>query len=845
MKGHVRLSESGRSYIVIFGKIGGPNSLYKSFSLDEYGSTTKALAAAKKWHKENQDWVEGRQTANSIKVDKHLEKFKKGSKIHISSTAKELGVGYAVVHNQLKRKFKGKFEVLEGENPWYDRKTRLPYTKDGIRFEPKLFQYYDKDGKIQNRSFWQTQATKGGATVGEWNVLTEGRKGGKTWDKIYKFPTKAAALKFHEDYKIKTSGEVGKLRRYLDAEIAKSGGKKLSFASAKDLKTKANSKVLDSEVWATLNENPKYKNKVNPFPLRQAYIKPFTAAQKKSLMDAYSGEVKKWDFKNYKYGINPTSDRKLYKRMETFFRYQDTPWRYKFNFQAPGGWMIQQMDRAAAYGNPKYKPILNKAGKVIGMKDEGISYYMSRKMAPSNASKLISSHPHFEQVQKIVDIAAKAKAPLTSQTDKASKALVALFPKGFDASALSLSRLLGYLNEHKGPVVTKNAIQLHHIKPLKSLGDATNPKNIMPLRRDLNTLANTIDQQVRKGDLSRIPELKEARVKINVDDTLYGRGTRDATKLLRQETEALYEPLSKYKPKDWSKLQTWLLKSFNESPFNNQRRTAIALNCPFTKAEGGRIGYALGSATINCVNTKLTNDPIQSSLKLRATEGIGKIRGAATNFLKMLGRGGVKAAPYAAIAAAGAAIEPLVKKFMVDDPTTYLTDENQMKGMLLATIEGEPPKVDEEILKWQYPGMAASAAAAIPGSSAMMKARRAKGFGTPRAALGPVGKFLAGSFSPLGVAATLPLHIAAQRKGGTDWGDIATDPMNWMAPAFAATGAKMATRGMAPTGILAKAIRMGMKPSTLRFISSKLGMPGLALTAGMWGYDKWKKARDD
>jgi hypothetical protein len=128
----------------------------------------------------------------------------------------------------------------------------------------------------------------------------------------------------------------------------------------------------------------------------------------------------------------------------------------------------------------------------------------------------------------------------------------------------------------------------------------------------------------------------------------------------------------------------------------------------------------------------------------------------------------------------------------------------------------------------------------------MMKARRAKGFGTPRAALGPVGKFLAGSFSPLGVAATLPLHIAAQRKGGTDWGDIATDPMNWMAPAFASSGAKMATRGMAPTGILAKAIRMGMSPRALMLGSRFLGWPGLALTAGMWGYDKWKnRDRDD
>ena len=112
--------------------------------------------------------------------------------------------------------------------------------------------------------------------------------------------------------------------------------------------------------------------------------------------------------------------------------------------------------------------------------------------------------------------------------------------------------------------------------------------------------------------------------------------------------------------------------------------------------------------------------------------------------------------------------------------------------------------------------------------------------GVPRAALGPVGKFLAGSFSPLGVAATLPISVAAQRKGGTEWGDIATDPLNWMAPAFASTGARMATRGMPSSGILAKALRMGMSPRTLRLVSSKFGIPGLAISAGMWGYDKWK-----
>ena len=117
-----------------------------------------------------------------------------------------------------------------------------------------------------------------------------------------------------------------------------------------------------------------------------------------------------------------------------------------------------------------------------------------------------------------------------------------------------------------------------------------------------------------------------------------------------------------------------------------------------------------------------------------------------------------------------------------------------------------------------------------------------KGVGPARAALGikgVLGKALGATFSPLAVAATLPISIAAQRKGGTEWGDIATDPFNWMAPAFASTGAEMATRGV-KNPLLLKALRMGMSPRTLRLVSSKFGIPGLAISAGMWGYDKWK-----
>jgi len=230
----------------------------------------------------------------------------------------------------------------------------------------------------------------------------------------------------------------------------------------------------------------------------------------------------------------------------------------------------------------------------------------------------------------------------------------------------------------------------------------------------------------------------------------------------------------------------------------------------------------------------------------KITQAIETLPQKARGFLSMLGRGGVKAAPYAAVAAAGAIAEPLVKQFRNDDPTTYMTDPDQQKGVLLSLVEAETPQVDEELLKWQYPGIAAGAAAAIPGSGAMYKARRLNigkpKMGMARAALGPVGKVLAGSFSPLAVAASLPIGIAAQIKGGAEIEDIATDPFNWMGPAFASSGAKMATRGMPKAGILSKALRMGMSPAGLRVLS-RGGIFGLLAAGGLKGYDIWENSK--
>ena len=359
----------------------------------------------------------------------------------------------------------------------------------------------------------------------------------------------------------------------------------------------------------------------------------------------------------------------------------------------------------------------------------------------------------------------------------------------------TINRTIGdFKKEYPGKYPKYTVDQVGNIKDLTF-------KNINLTKRSLNVQATEFIDY-----LNKTPGFKESA----------------EFKSFPEATKTLFQSRAERSPQFYSQL----VKSINSVP---------ALKSIMEK----RVGCAEG-----CLAQVAKNEPGKFGKALETLPQKAK------GFLGMLGRGGLKVAPYAALAAAGAAAEPLVKQFVADDPNTYLTNENQMKGMLLATLEGEPPKVDEEILKWQLPVAAAGAATAIPGSSAVYKARKLPwkkrvGMGTPRAALGPVGKVLGGMYSPLAVAATLPISVAAQRSAGTDYSDIATDPMNWVGPAFASAGAKAATRGMAPTGVLSQAIRLGFKPSTLRMVSCRLGMPGLAVSAGLWGYDKWKQRKDD
>ena len=266
-------------------------------------------------------------------------------------------------------------------------------------------------------------------------------------------------------------------------------------------------------------------------------------------------------------------------------------------------------------------------------------------------------------------------------------------------------------------------------------------------------------------------------------------------------------------------------------------------------AEGGRIGFQGGCGREMTI--AMQTDSKGTLQQITKTEGIiPKFKNVAQGFLGTLGKFGPAAGKFGALAAVGAAAPAaveMVRQFVNDDPSTYLTDENQMKGMLLSTLESqERQKPRSEILDWGIgAGTVGATAAAVPGTSALWRARRLPtlkraGMGMPRAALGPAMKLISGMYTPAGILAAEPLRIAQRRREGEDWGEIATSPHLWMGPAFASGMTGIATSGMKKGSLLAKALRLGISPAALKTISRRFGMPGLALSLGLSGYETYQ-----
>jgi glycine cleavage system H lipoate-binding protein len=274
--------------------------------------------------------------------------------------------------------------------------------------------------------------------------------------------------------------------------------------------------------------------------------------------------------------------------------------------------------------------------------------------------------------------------------------------------------------------------------------------------------------------------------------------------------------------------------------------------CTNLKASGGTIDSCLEIVAKDpeAAANKFKNLDVQSG-------PLAKVKSAANTFLNVAKKGG----RFGAFAAVGAAGAGLVKQFTSDDPTSYLSDENQQKNMLIDMVtepvmEERDPGITSDA---QLPALGAvTAAGMIPGGAEYYKDRRGirpndkftgpmkQGVGKIRAAASPIsgllGKGLAATGTPLGMLALEPLYIGSQLAAGDSVGEIATNPINYLGAAFASPLTQQATKFASPA--VSSFMRLGISPTMLKTVSRRFGLPGLALSAGISGYEMYRNKKE-
>ena len=265
---------------------------------------------------------------------------------------------------------------------------------------------------------------------------------------------------------------------------------------------------------------------------------------------------------------------------------------------------------------------------------------------------------------------------------------------------------------------------------------------------------------------------------------------------------------------------------------------------------------ANGGGVAGCVE-RIAEDPIDAAAKLKKSLNnvesgpLLKVKESASGVLNFAKRGG----KFGAFAAVGAGAAAIVKPFMNDDVSTYLSDEGQQKNMLKSMVLDPITQPDEKITedevnvfdKAYLPTLGAvTAAGAVPGGKRLFDVRKRMGAGNIRSALSPIkgvlGKGLAATGTPLGIAALEPLYIASQIAEGDSLGEIATNPLNYLAPAFMGGLSKEATRFASP--LASKIMRLGASPAALKTFSRRFGLPGLALSSGVSAYEMFRNKRE-
>jgi len=249
--------------------------------------------------------------------------------------------------------------------------------------------------------------------------------------------------------------------------------------------------------------------------------------------------------------------------------------------------------------------------------------------------------------------------------------------------------------------------------------------------------------------------------------------------------------------------------------------------------DGGRIGFSGGCAKE--MAEAMETDRVGTLNKINQTQGIiPKFKNAALGFLK-----NPSIRTFGVAGLAGGAAAALVKEFKNDDPTTYLSNEDQQKNMLVDMVT-QPISEDmtrPDILDYQLPAVGASLAASTAlAAPSTIKASRSRGLGVEQKGLirtgGRVlGRGLGVAASPGVLAPLAAMDIADQISEGDSISDIATNPFNYTYPIFAEQTPKL-TKGL--PSAFRKFARLGMSKPALRLLS-RAGIAGLGASLAIQG----------
>ena len=372
-----------------------------------------------------------------------------------------------------------------------------------------------------------------------------------------------------------------------------------------------------------------------------------------------------------------------------------------------------------------------------------------------------------------------------------------------------LSTAMAYLDRHK------NDLQKFQRK-IKLFNEQTNPKR---LARIADKFGQEAADQVRLASIVEGTDVESIYKKADLDR--YAEKGLDLRKLAKEKGYFLdvkgARPFFEVTKDDLRKAVSTLGKG-------EQLRFCNALN------EGGL-------AVPGCAKA-IEKNPVKAATILSEADAptpkMQMVKTFATNFLKSPG---VKR--FTLAGAAGAGVQAIVKEFRNDDPTSYLSNEDQQKNMLVS-MAMDPIAPDFErpdILDFQLPAVGASIAGATAISApSTIKASRSRGLGVEqkgmmRTAGRVLGRGLGVAASPGLLAPLAAMDITSQIAEGDSAADIATDPLNYLYPAFADQTPKL-TRGL-PSAVRGIA-SLGMSPAALRVLS-RAGILGFGASLGLQG----------